>query len=53
MEYIIRTQGSAHTYGVGEAVVPNVFLFRAGEYDLSLEEAEALLASKTKVKKAH
>ena len=48
-EYQVRTQSNrAYTYGVGEVVVPNVVLFRANEYDLTREEAEALLARKNK-----
>jgi hypothetical protein len=51
-EFVLRTQSNrAHTYGVGEVVVPNVVLFRAGSYDLSLEVAEAMLALKRKAVK--
>jgi hypothetical protein len=50
-EYFIRTQSDrAHTYGVGESIIPGVALFRDGCWGLTLAEAEALLASKTKVK---
>ena len=53
-EFILRTQSDrANSYGVGEVVVPNVVLFRSGEYDLTLSEAKALLAKKTTPKKAH
>ena len=53
-EYVLRTQGNfANTYGVGEVVVPNVVLFRSGEYNLTLSEAKALLARKVTPKKAH
>jgi hypothetical protein len=53
-EFILRTQSDrANSYGVGEVVVPNVVLFRSGEYNLSLAEAKSLLASKVQVKKAH
>jgi len=53
-EFILRTQSNfANSYGVGEVVSPNVVLFRAGEYDLSLAEAKQLLARKTTPKKAH
>jgi hypothetical protein len=48
-EYIIRTQSNfANTFGVGEVICPGVVLFRAGMYDLSRSEAEAILASKRK-----
>jgi len=53
-QFIIRKQSDrAYTFGVGEVVIPDVVLFRTGEYSLSLEEAKALLARKTQVKKAH
>jgi len=51
-EFILRTQSNfANTYGVGEVVSPGTVLFRAGTYDLSRSEAEALLASKRKAVK--
>ena len=50
-QYTLRTQSNfAGMYGVGELISPGTVLFRAGTYDLSRSEAEALLASKTKVK---
>jgi hypothetical protein len=50
-QYSLRTQSNfANHFGVGEEVVPGVTLFRVDHYDLSRSEAEALLASKTKVK---
>jgi hypothetical protein len=53
-EFVIRTQSNfANTYGLGEKVAENVYLFRANEYDLSLTEAKNLLARKTAPKKAH
>jgi hypothetical protein len=57
-EYVIRTQSDwAHTYGLGEKVADNCYLFRVindkPEYGLSLAEAKQLLARKTQVKKAH
>lgn len=42
-EYIIRTQGVAYTYGLGEVVSPGVALFSAGNYDLTKEELNAKL----------
>ena len=51
-EFILRTQSNhANSYGVGEVVSPGVVLFRAGTYDLSRSEAEAILASKRKASK--
>lgn len=51
-EYIIRTQSNfANTFGLGEKVAENCFLFRANEYDLTLAEAKALLARKTTPRK--
>lgn len=51
-EYILRTQSNfANTYGVGEVVLPGITLFRAGEYDITRAEAEALLAHKQKAVK--
>jgi len=51
-QFIIRTQSNAaNTYGLGEKVAENAYLFRAGEYDLTRAEAEALLARKQKVVK--
>lgn len=47
--FILRTQSNrAYSYGVGEVVSPGVALFRTGTFDLTLTEAETLLASKTK-----
>jgi hypothetical protein len=46
MEYIFRKYGDG-TYGVGETIVDGVVLFRDGFFNLTLEEAQALLAKKT------
>ncbi len=47
MKFIIRTQSDfPHTYGVGEQVIPGVFLFRAGEYNLTKSEVQKLLFKK-------
>jgi hypothetical protein len=52
VEYFIRTQSDRpYTYGVGEVILPGISLFRSGEYNLSLTEAEALLARKQKAGK--
>ena len=51
-KFFIRTQSDfAGMYGVGEFVSPGVALFRTGEFDLTREEAEALLARKQKAVK--
>ena len=48
-EFLLRTQSNfANHYGVGEVVSPGVVLFRAGTYDLSRSEAEAILNIKRK-----
>ena len=53
-QFILRTQSDwANLYSVGEKVVDNVYLFRAGETNLTLSEAKALLARKVTPKKAH
>lgn len=40
VSYIVRRYGTG-LYGLGEAVVPGVFLFRVGNYDLTQEELAA------------
>lgn len=48
-QYILRRQSNwPDTYGVGEIIADNVVLFRAGHYDLSKEEAEALLRKESR-----
>ncbi len=42
-EYIIRVQGVAHTYGLGEVVSPGVALFKSGHYDLTKDQLNAEL----------
>jgi len=50
-EYFIRTQSDPRTHVWGWRIhYPGVALFRDGCWGLTLAEAEALLASKTKVK---
>lgn len=50
-EFILRKQSNwANTYGVGEVVIPGVVLFRAGNYDLTLEDAEHKLKQARKGK---
>ena len=48
-EYIIRTQGTAYTYGLGEVVSPGVALFKAGDYDLTHDQLNAKLKALGKV----
>ena len=48
-EFIIRTQGVAYTYGLGEVVIPGVALFKAGDYDLNREQLNAKLKALGKV----
>jgi hypothetical protein len=40
VEYVIRVEGHANSYGLGELIVPNVVLFRPGMYHLSKTELE-------------
>ena len=42
-EYIIRVQGVAYTYALGEVVAPNCTYFAAGNYDLTKEQLTAKL----------
>ena len=52
-QYVVRKQSNfAHTYGLGEEVVPRVTLFRDGNFDLSLEELNFKLLKATTPKKA-
>ena len=49
-EYIVRTQSNfAYSYGLGETVGNGVAFFKAGTYDLSLEELNAKLKQLGKV----
>ena len=51
-QFIIRTQSDwANLYSVGEKVAERIYLFRAGDTNLSLEEAKALLARKVTPRK--
>ncbi len=47
-QFIIRTEGMANSYGLGEKVAENVYLFRVNEYNLTRSEAEVLLNRKRK-----
>lgn len=48
-EYVIRTEGTPYSYGIGELVVPGVAFFKAGFYNLSKTELNAKLKSLGKV----
>lgn len=49
-EYIVRVQSDvAYTYGLGEVVVPGVALFKAGDYNLSMNQLNAKLKALGKV----
>ena len=53
-QFTIRTQSDwATMYSVGEKVAERIYLFRAGDTNLTLSEAKALLARKVTPKKAH
>ena len=44
-EYVIRTEGIAYQYGVGEVVSPGVAFFKAGDYNLSKDQLNAKLTA--------
>lgn len=48
-EYVIRTEGIAYQYGVGEVVSPGVALFKAGAYNLTKTQLNAELKKLGKV----
>ena len=53
-QFTIRTQSDwANMYSVGEKVAERIYLFRAGDTNLTLSEAKALLARKVTPKKVH
>ena len=47
--YILRVQGVAYTYALGEVVAPNCTYFAAGNYDLTKEQLTAKLKALGKV----
>ena len=47
--YIIRVQGVAYTYALGEVVAPNCTYFAAGNYDLTKEQLNKKLKALGKV----
>lgn len=46
-QYVIRTEGFADSYGLGEEVVPGVTLFKAGNYNLTREELNRKIAAQS------
>lgn len=45
--YVIRKEGTAHTYGLGEVVVDGVVLFKDGFWGLTEDQLKAKLSNKT------
>ena len=43
VEMVIRVEGMYDSYGLGEVVIPNVTLFRAGNYNLTKEKLNTKL----------
>jgi hypothetical protein len=39
-EYVVRVEGTANSFGIGEVVAPRCTLFKAGMYNLTREAAE-------------
>ena len=48
-EYVIRIEGTAYRYGLGEVVSPGVALFKAGHYDLTKDQLNTELKKLGKV----
>jgi hypothetical protein len=44
-EYVVRKEGTAGRFGLGEVIVPGVALFRSGFYNLTQEELDRKVAS--------
>lgn len=40
IEYVIRKEGVAGRFGLGEVIVPGVALFKSGNYNLTKEELD-------------
>jgi len=43
--YVVRTEGFANSYGLGEVVSTGVALFRAGKYNLTREQLDQAIKS--------
>jgi hypothetical protein len=48
-DYVIRTEGTAYRYGIGEVVSPGVAFFKSDSYNLTKAELNAKLKSLGKV----
>jgi hypothetical protein len=48
-EYVVRVEGTAYRYGIGEVIVPGVALFKDGFYNLSKQELNVKLKQLGKV----
>ena len=48
-DYVVRVEGIAYQFGLGEVVIPGVALFKAGDYNLSKQELNAKLRALGKV----
>jgi hypothetical protein len=42
-EYVIRTEGTAYRWGLGETVISGVVLFSDGNYGLTWDQLQAKL----------
>ena len=40
---IVRVEGMANSYGIGEEVAPNCVLFKAGDYNLTWDQLKSKL----------
>ena len=49
LSHIIRVQGVAYTYALGDVVAPNCTYFAAGNYDLTKEQLNKKLKALGKV----
>jgi hypothetical protein len=47
VEYIIRIEGTAGRYGLGEVILPGITLFKAGRYNLTHDELKAAILATT------
>lgn len=49
-EYVIRKEGTAGRFGLGEVILPGIALFKHGHYNLTQEELDRVIASTGKRK---
>jgi hypothetical protein len=40
VNYVVRVEGLANSYGLGKEIVKNVTLFEAGKYNLTFEQLQ-------------